>query len=90
MTTGHVRLTSHSGGTDAPALHWGAPTAPARGPIVGTTARAHRNVIGTHSGAYGVYRALAVAAEVHDAFRVGWRPVAKGVVPRPAAAGGRA
>ncbi|MCG7596450.1 GTP cyclohydrolase II [Mycobacterium sp. PSTR-4-N] len=62
MPTGHVRLTSHSGGTDAPALHWGAPTAAERGPIVGTTARAHRNVIGAHSGAYGVYRALAVAA----------------------------
>jgi GTP cyclohydrolase II len=30
---------------------------------VGTTGtRAHRNVIGTHSGSYGVYRALAVAA----------------------------
>src|SRR4029077_9370766 len=33
------------------------------GPVVGTTTtRAHRNVIGTHSGSYGVYRALAVAA----------------------------
>ena len=62
MRTGHVRLTSHSGGTDAPAVHWGAPTAAERGPIVGTTARTHRNVIGAHSGAYGVYRALAVAA----------------------------
>jgi GTP cyclohydrolase II len=27
-----------------------------------TTSRAHRNVIGTHSGSYSVYRALAVAA----------------------------
>ena len=62
MRTGHVRLTSHSGGTDAPAVHWGAPTAAEHGPIVGTTARTHRNVIGAHSGAYGVYRALAVAA----------------------------
>jgi GTP cyclohydrolase II len=43
-------------------VRWGAPTAAQRGPIVGTIARAHRNVIGTHSGAYGVYRALAVAA----------------------------
>ena len=60
---GHIRLTSHSGGTDAPAICWGAPTAALRGPVVGTTAtRGHRNVIGTHSGAYGVYRALAVAA----------------------------
>ncbi len=31
--------------------------------MVGTTGtQAHRNVIGTHSGSYGVYRALAVAA----------------------------
>ncbi len=43
-------------------MHWGAPTAAERGPIVGTTARTYRNVIGAHSGAYGVYRALAVAA----------------------------
>ncbi|WNG85281.1 GTP cyclohydrolase II [Mycobacterium sp. ITM-2016-00317] len=60
---GHIRLTSHSAGAEAPQLHWGAATAAARGPVVGTTTtRAHRNVIGTHSGAYGVYRALAVAA----------------------------
>lgn len=60
---GHIRLTSHSAGAEAPQLHWGAPGAAARGPVVGTTTtRAHRNVIGTHSGAYGVYRALAVAA----------------------------
>ncbi|MGB2919728.1 MAG: GTP cyclohydrolase II [Mycobacterium sp.] len=60
---GHIRLTSHSAGTGAPAILWGAPTAALRGPVVGTTGnRSHRNVIGTHSGAYGVYRALAVAA----------------------------
>ncbi|KWX67507.1 GTP cyclohydrolase II, partial [Mycobacterium sp. NAZ190054] len=60
---GHIRLTSHSGGAEAPQLRWGASTAADRGPVVGTTTRrAHRNVIGTHSGAYGVYRALAVAA----------------------------
>ena len=60
---GHIRLTSHSGGMDAPPIHWGAATAAERGPVVGTTTnRAHRNVIGTHSGSYGVYRALAVAA----------------------------
>ncbi|MET9200413.1 GTP cyclohydrolase II [Gordonia sp. NPDC003585] len=60
---GHIRLTSHSGGFDAPAVEWGAPTASQRGPIIGTTGtRAHRNVIGTHSGSYSVYRALAVAA----------------------------
>src|SRR3954464_8990115 len=73
--SGHIRLTSHSGGFDAPLIRWGAPTAAERGPLVGTTTkRAHRNVIGTHSGSYSVYparagggggvvgRALAVAA----------------------------
>ena len=66
---GHIRLTSHSGGVGAPPIHWGAPTAAERGPVIGTTGvRAHRNVIGTHSGSYSVYRALAVAAgaQVHD------------------------
>jgi GTP cyclohydrolase II len=61
----HIRLTSHpgQGGTGAPPLRWGAPTAAERGPVVGTTtSRSQRNVIGTHSGSYGVYRALAVAA----------------------------
>src|ERR1700752_4663843 len=61
--SGHIRLTSHSGGLDAPPIRWGAATATERGPVVGTTTkRAHRNVIGTHSGSYSVYRALAVAA----------------------------
>jgi GTP cyclohydrolase II len=59
----HIRLTSHSGGFGALPITWGAPTAAERGPVVGTTTtRAHRNVIGTHSGSYSVYRALAVAA----------------------------
>jgi GTP cyclohydrolase II len=59
----HIRLTSHAGGFGALPIRWGAPTATERGPIVGTTTkRAHRNVIGTHSGSYSVYRALAVAA----------------------------
>ncbi|MES2483939.1 MAG: GTP cyclohydrolase II [Pseudomonadota bacterium] len=59
----HIRLTSHSGGSGALPIHWGAATAAERGPIVGTTSdRAKRNVIGTHSGSYSVYRALAVAA----------------------------
>lgn len=62
-TAGHIRLTSHTGGLDAPPIVWGAATAAQRGPVIGTTTtRAHRNVIGTHSGSYGVYRALAVAA----------------------------
>ena len=59
----HIRLTSHAGGFGARLIHWDANTALERGPVVGTTTtRAHRNVIGTHSGSYSVYRALAVAA----------------------------
>ena len=61
----HIRLTSHpsEGGTGAPVIHWGAASAAERAPVVGTTVnRGQRNVIGTHSGSYGVYRALAVAA----------------------------
>lgn len=59
----HIRLTSHAGGFGALLLHWGAATPTERGPVVGTTTtRSHRNVIGTHSGSYSVYRALAVAA----------------------------
>lgn len=59
----HIRLTSHAGGFGALPIHWGAATPAERGPIVGTTTtRSHRNVIGTHSGSYSVYRALAVAA----------------------------
>jgi hypothetical protein len=51
VTGGHIRLTSHRAGLGAPALTWGAPTAAERGPVVGTTtSRAHRNVIGPHSG----------------------------------------
>ncbi|MFM2069024.1 MAG: hypothetical protein RLZZ584_3933 [Pseudomonadota bacterium] len=64
-TPRHIRLTSHpgQGTTGAPALKWGAAEPLERGPIVGTTVnRSQRNVIGTHSGSYGVYRALAVAA----------------------------
>jgi GTP cyclohydrolase II len=60
---GHIRLTSHAGSHGALPVVWGAATPAERGPIVGTTTRrSHRNVIGTHSGSYSVYRALAVAA----------------------------
>jgi len=61
----HIRLTSHPV-ADSPGvrpIRWGRADPAERGPIVGsTTNRSHRNVIGTHSGSYGVYRALAVAA----------------------------
>ena len=69
----HIVLTSHPGGSKekpAPVL-WGAPSAQARGPIVGTLGdRARRNVIGTHSGQYALYRALAVAAGSLDPVHV--------------------
>jgi GTP cyclohydrolase II len=62
----HIRLTSHpgqQGKNGAPVVHWGAASAAERGAVIGTTTnRSQRNVIGTHSGSYGVYRALAVAA----------------------------
>ena len=61
----HIRLTSHpvEGAYGPLPVHWGAPDPRVRGPIVGSTAnRSQRNVIGSHSGSYGVYRALAVAA----------------------------
>ena len=63
--TRHIRLTSHpgQGPAGAPLIRWGAADPLARGPVVGTTThRGQRNVVGTHSGSYGVYRALAVAA----------------------------
>ncbi len=62
----HIVLTSHPRGTgsrQAPAVDWGAASARVRGPLVaGLAEPAMRNVIGTHSGSYAVYRALAVAA----------------------------
>src|SRR3954468_13665189 len=59
----HIRLTSHASGQGAIPIQWGAATPAERGPVVATTTRrGHRNVIGTHSGSYSVYRALAVAA----------------------------
>jgi len=61
----HIRLTSHpvADSPDVRPVRWGRADPAERGPIVGsTTNRSHRNVIGTHSGSYGVYRALAVAA----------------------------
>ncbi len=60
----HIRLTSHPGGAGRGAipLRWGAPAAAERGPVVASPAEAgQRNAIGSYSGAYAVYRALAVA-----------------------------
>jgi GTP cyclohydrolase II len=61
----HIVLTSHPSqfGPKPIPIHWGAKNAMERGPAIATlTKQAHRNVIGTHSGNYSVYRALAVAS----------------------------
>ncbi|WP_159992615.1 GTP cyclohydrolase II [Roseomonas sp. 18066] len=59
ILTSHPR---HATG-DAPVLRWGAADPLARGPVVATLQDPTvRNAIGTHSGAYALYRALAVAA----------------------------
>lgn len=62
--TRHIVLTSHPGGSASKLpIHWGERDPKKRGPIIGTlTHPAHRNVIGTHSGSYAIYRALAVAS----------------------------
>jgi GTP cyclohydrolase II len=61
----HIVLTSHPQRRDLSSteVHWGAATPEARGPIIASlTNPAHRNAIGSHSGAYAVYRALAIAS----------------------------
>ena len=63
----HIVLTSHPGGhTTVPLnIKWGAGSAAERGPVIASlTNIKHRNAVGTHSGSYSVYRALAVAAGV--------------------------
>lgn len=60
-----IVLTSHPTGGTNPVIpiNWGAKDPLVRGPVIGTfTDPHHRNCIGTHSGAYSVYKALAVAA----------------------------
>jgi GTP cyclohydrolase II len=63
----HIVLTSHPGRSTGqphqPSVGWGAPTAVERGPLIASLSNpGSRNVIGSHAGAYSVYRALAVAA----------------------------
>ena len=61
----HIVLTSHPSHSSKKIipLHWGEIDPLKRGPIIGTlTNLTHRNVIGTHSGSYSVYRALAIAS----------------------------
>lgn len=62
----HIKLTSHPKAGVAP-IFWGASDPKTRGPIIASlTDPDARNVIGTHSGSYAVYRALAVAAKALD------------------------
>ena len=68
----HIRLTSHPvpGGKPRFPIHWGAPTARERGPVIGTVSRpGDRNVIGSHGGSYALYRALAVSSGALDPIR---------------------
>src|SRR5690348_10581139 len=69
VTQRHIRLISHPGayGVNPVPIHWGAATPAERGPLIGTLGDPSlRNVIGSHSGSYTVYRALAVAAGALD------------------------
>jgi GTP cyclohydrolase II len=59
-----IVLTSHPppAGRIVP-VHWGAADPAERGPVIATLQDPElRNVVGTHAGAYALYRALAVAA----------------------------
>ncbi len=62
----HIVLSSHPQSHKRGAffdVHWGAMNPTERGPVIASlTDLAQRNAIGTHSGAYAVYRALAVAS----------------------------
>lgn len=65
--SGHIVLTSHPSrfGPKPISIQWGAADPMQRGPVIATlTKQGHRNVIGTHSGGYAIYRALAVASGV--------------------------
>ena len=69
-TVRHIKLHSHPAGRGAAApIRWGGASAAQRGPVVGTLT-AQRNTIGAHSGAYSLYRALAVTAGTLDPFHV--------------------
>lgn len=68
-----IVLTSHPSGSGAkaPPIEWGARDPKKRGAIIGTLSDpSQRNCIGTHSGAYSVYRALAVASGSLDPLHI--------------------
>ncbi len=65
LSWSHVVLTSHPSQifTKSIPINWGAKTPHERGPVVASlTDMTARNAIGTHGGAYSVYRALATSA----------------------------
>ncbi len=85
----HIRLTSHPGGAGETAIpiDWGASTGLKRGPVVASPAEPRRrNAIGAYSGAYAIYRALAVAtralARDHRPDLTDTAPAAS-IAPRP-------
>lgn len=65
MSSSHIVLTSHrrSGAQSSRPVRWLATDPAERGPVIGTVSNpVQRNVIGTHSGSYSVYRAISVAS----------------------------
>ncbi len=77
----HIRLTSHPGtaGQGTIPLRWGASSPAERGPVVASPAEPrYRNAVGSYSGAYAIYRALAVATH---ALARDYRPDFTGTAP---------
>jgi len=65
----HIVLTSHPHFIykESPKIEWGARDPLKRGPVIASfTNKLHRNAIGSHSGSYTIYRALAMAAGQMD------------------------
>jgi GTP cyclohydrolase II len=61
----HIKITTHPQqfGVHPIPIQWGNPNPQERGPVVGTLANKKiKNSIGTHMGAYTIYRALAIAS----------------------------
>ena len=71
-SSSHIILTSHPPKDGkVPKVNWGAKTLEERGPLIASMAdHAASNVIGAYSGAYSVYRAMAVAIGVLDPLHV--------------------
>lgn len=71
-SSSHIILTSHPPKDGkVPKVNWGAQTLEERGPLIASMAdHAASNVIGAYSGAYSVYRAMAVAIGVLDPLHV--------------------